>query len=137
MFENENTTKKVLLASLLGAGITLISSLILILISALILNFTPDPAGIISPVGKAILYVTAIIGGYIAMLKGEKIASPIISGSLMTVLVLVSSVLFGKGVGSPISLIIAYLCILLSFLAGGILRLLITSKRPSRKRRRR
>jgi hypothetical protein len=137
MFENENTAKKVLFASLLGAGTTLISSLILILISALILNFTPDPAGIISPVGKAILYVTAIMGGYIAMLKGEKIASPIISGALMTVLVLVVSMLSEKNEGSTIIAVIAYLCIFLSFLAGGILRYLITSKRPSRKRRRR
>ena len=137
MFENENTAKKVLFSSLFGVGITLISSLVLILISALILNFTTDPAKIISPVGKAILYVTGIISGYIAMLKGEKIASPIISGALMTVLVLVSSVLFGKGEGSPIALVIAYLCISLSFLAGGLIRHLITSKRPSRKRRRR
>ena len=137
MFENENTAKKVLLSSLFGAGFTLISSLILILISALILNFTPDPAGIISPVGKAILYVTAIIGGYIAMLKGEKIASPIISGALMTVLVLIVSMLSEKNEGSAIIAVIAFLCIFLSFLAGGIIRHLITSKRPSRKRRRR
>ena len=137
MFENENTAKKVLLASLLGAGITLISSLILILISALILIFTPDPAEIISPVGKAILYVTAIIGGYIAMLKGERIASPIISGGIMTLLVLIVSMISEKNEGSAIIAVIAYLCIFLSFLAGGIFRHLITAKRPSRKRRRR
>ena len=72
MFENENTAKKVLFSSLFGVGTTLISSLILILISALILNFTPDPAGIIFPVGKAILYVTAIIGGYISSFRKRR-----------------------------------------------------------------
>ena len=137
MFENENTAKNILLSSLLGVGAALISSIILLLISALILNFTPDPAKLTAPVGKVIIYITAVLGGYIAMLKGEKIAAPIISGGIMTLLVLIVSMLYGKGEGSPIALVIAYLCISLSFLAGGLIRHLITSKRPARKRRRR
>lgn len=137
MFENENTAKNILLSSLLGVGAALISSLVLLLISALILNFTPDPAKVIAPVGKVILYITAVLGGYIAMLKGEKIAAPIISGGIMTLLVLLISMLFEKSEGSPIITVITYVCIFLAFLSGGILRHIVTSKRPTRKRRRR
>ena len=137
MFENENTAKNILLSSLLGVGAAIISSFVLILISALILNFTPDPAKLTAPVGKVILYITAVLGGYIAMLKGEKIAAPIISGCIMPLLVFLNSMLFEKSEGSPIITVITYVCIFLAFLSGGILRHIVTSKRPTRKRRRR
>ena len=137
MFENENTAKNILLSSLLGVGAAIISSLVLLLISALILNFTPDPVKHTAPVAKAILYITGIAGGYIAMLKGERIISPMISGGIMTIIVLLISMLFESAEASPVVTVIAYVCIFLSFLAGGIMRHLITEKRPTRKRRRR
>ena len=138
MFDNENTSKKVLLASAFGAGTAIVSSLILVLLSALIFNFTPDPKALISPVGKVILYITCIAGGYIAMLKGEKLASPIISGGIMAVFILLISMLTQEiSESSPAVAAVSYIFIPLSFLAGGLARHLISSKRPTRKRRRR
>ncbi len=138
MFDNESGAKRLLLSSLLGATVAAVGSLILILLSALILSFTKDPASIISPLAKAILYITAVIGGYIAKLKGEKIASPIISGALMTMLILLISMLTKKdSAASPIGTAVAYLIVFLAFIAGGLLHTLITSKRSTRKRKRR
>ncbi len=138
MFDNESGAKRLLLSSLLGATVATVGSLILILLSALILGFTKDPASIIAPLGKAILYITAIIGGYIAKAKGEKIASPIISGALMTVLILLISMLTKEGsADSPIGTAVAYIIIFLAFIAGGLLHTLITSKHPTRRKKRR
>ena len=134
MFEKENN---ILLSSLLGAGVAVGSSLILVILSALILNFTADPAPLIAPTAKAILYITCIVGGYIAKLKSEKLTAPIVSGALVTVLILLISMLTEKSAAAPVSTVISYILVPLAFLAGGIIHTLITSKRPRRKRRRR
>ncbi len=138
MSENNSGAKRLILSSLLGTGIATIGSIILIFLSALILNFTKDPASIISPLGKAILYITSVIGGYMAKEKGEKMASPIISASLMTMVVLLCSMIIKDGAtNSPIATVVSYTVGFLAFIAGGLLHTLISSNHKTRRKKRR
>ena len=138
MFDNENSLKDVFLASLIGLCASLLLSLVLIPILSLVLSLMPDPAHFIFPIGIAILFISSFAGGVFAKIKGEKLLAPIISGSMLTAIVLIVSMLLGKITAlSPAVAVLAFAAIPSFSTLGGLSCSLRSSRRQSRNKRRR
>lgn len=137
MFSSENANKTVF-STLLGVGITLLLSLILILSAAFILSLTSDPRPLVMPLGLTILYLSAFAGGTVSAKISEGLISPALSGLITTALILLASLAYpGKGDMSAVIKSIAFSAIEISSLIGGIAYFFVATKRERRKKTKR
>lgn len=80
-------------------GITVLTALLLITVSALILYNSPDPTALIPPVSAAVLAVAALIGGIIAgkLNPSSPVPASLICGGLTAALLILVSLFAGGG----------------------------------------
>lgn len=119
MFNGENANKTFFTA-VLGVGISLILSVVLIVSAAFVLSFTKDPRSLVLPTGLTVLYLSAFTGGTVGAKISEGILCPALSGLIMTALILLLSILYPDGGDMPpLVKTAAFLSVGLSSLLGG------------------
>lgn len=137
MFKAENANKTVF-STLLGTGISLLISVVLILSASFILSMTKDPRAAVVPTAMFILYFSSFTGGAVSAKTSEGILCPVISGLVTTAMILLISIAYpGKGDMSTGIKVIAFVAIELSYLLGGGAWFFVTSQKGRKKKNRR
>lgn len=133
MFSNEKDYKKIITGTFISIGTSLALSLILILVLSFILSFLKDPAPVIVPTGMGVLYLSSLTGGFLGSAFSKEHISSLISGIIMTLIILLCSSFFKKSASlSPVLAIIAYCSVFLTNYGGGLLTMGLSQKRPKR-----
>lgn len=101
----------ILKSSLLGAGGGLLASLLLLLGGTILCLCTTDPGSLILPTGLLALYLSAMVGGFLAIRhhKKEPLPCGALCGALMMLFFLFLSFFFASESGKQFSLGISLL----------------------------
>ena len=134
MFSEENKARSYLFSTLYGIGSALLISLVMLLTASLVMTLSTDPKGSYYVIGIAILYISCFFGGFITKLSSDSLLPSIFSGMIMSVTILLLSMTQkGASALTPAVTIAAYLAVIASCFAGGLIHTAITSKRPKRR----
>ena len=123
---NENSFPELLKNSSIGAGIGLIAAVLFLFIGTGVCYVSNDPTALITPVGVAVLYLSAFIGGMIAkrLNKTSALFCGGICGCLLTVFFWFLTLFFNHTDSDifsfPLSLVLRGLTILVSILGAVI-----------------
>ena len=114
------------------AGVAL--ALILMFAAALCMERLILPQGSALPAGKIILFLSALFAAYLACVKGEgsRAARAGISAAVLFIFVVFAAALTKNSSVFNMSLLWNFLCVI----CGAALGLLVTARRPKRRRRR-
>lgn len=118
-----------------AAGLTGVAlALILMFAAALCMEHLILPQGSALPAGKIILFLSALCAAYLACVKGEgnRAARAGISAAVLLIFVVFAAVLTKNSSVFNMSLLWNFLCVI----CGAALGLLVTARRPKRRRRR-
>ena len=118
-----------------AAGLTGVAlALILMFAAALCMEQLILPQGSALPAGKIILFLSALCAAYLACVNGEgnRAARAGISAAVLLIFVVFAAVLTKNSSVFNMSLLWNFLCVI----CGAALGLLVTARRPKRRRRR-
>ena len=83
-------------SSLIGFGAAVVSALVLWVVASLIAYACDDPDSVVGALGLSVIYLSALIGGFVAVRYNKKDAliCGMLSGAMLTLLFFVISLLF-------------------------------------------